>query len=128
MPGSTIAMYWSAVMTLVAKIDPTSEATSAPQASNGRPSAVPTTGAMITSGSPVSTQCEATLASSSQPRGCPESTHCSMVPSSTSDRNKDSSASSDASSAATQTTPPEITRSCARSGVVASGNSVVTTT
>jgi hypothetical protein len=49
-----------------------------------------------------------------------------MVPSSTSARNSDSSASKEASIAATQTTPGAMRRNSSMAGLMASGNSMVT--
>ena len=112
--------------TLSVPVPSSRDSISTPQTAIGSPRPVPTMGDMMTSGRPVSTQCAATLASNTQPSGCPDSTHCSIVPSSTSARNSDSSASNDDSSVATHNTPVPTSRSCAVVGDKASGNNVTT--
>src|SRR5579863_5551636 len=83
-------------------------------------------GAMSARGAPVRSQWVTVFASMSQVRGCPERLYCSRVPSWASSRKRNSSARSDASNAATHSTPGATSRSRESSGETARGNSVVT--
>src|SRR6185312_3604246 len=95
-------------------------------AAGGAPSAIPASGAIKASGNPVSSQCAAVFAASSQVSERPESAYCSSVPSWASSRKSSSSASNDDSKAAAHTTPAAIGRRRESSGLTPSGKSVVT--
>src|SRR5579864_1361433 len=92
----------------------------------GAPSESAASGAMSARGAPVSSQWVTVFASMSQVSGCPERLYCSRVPSWASSRNRNSSARSDASNAATHSTPRATSRNRESSGETARGNSVVT--
>src|ERR1700690_884959 len=92
----------------------------------GISSAVATIGDTTTKASPVTSQWAQVLATTMSVSPCPLSASCSKVPSSASFLNKESSDSSDDSSAATQSTPGAMSRSCDSCRLNPNGNKVVT--
>src|SRR3984893_15229044 len=89
-------------------------------------SATATSGDTSTNATPVSSQCANVLAVTISVRLCPLNANCSSVPSSASVLNSPSSDNSDDSSAATQSTPGAMSRSCDNCKLNPKGNSVVT--
>ena len=87
---------------------------------------MPSSGASSTTGSPVVSQCAAILPPTTAASGYGDSAICSSVPSAQSDANRRDSDSSDASSAATHSTPGPMVASRLRSGDVDSGKSETT--
>ena len=85
-----------------------------------------TTGDTSTSAAPLTSQCAKVFAITMTVRLCPDSANCSKVPSSASLLNSESSDSSEASSAATHSTPGAMSRSSDNCRLNPSGNKVVT--
>ena len=89
-------------------------------------SAMPTTGDTTTNAAPLTSQCASVFATTITYSPCPDRASCSRVPSSASFLNIASSDRSDASSAATQSTPGATARSNDSCKLRPSGNNVVT--
>ncbi len=100
---------------------------SAGMASSGMRSMIATGPAASSSGTPVTSQCDAAFAAAMPNAGRPDSSSRSSEPSSRSAPNSRSSGSSAASSAQTQTMPGAIRPSVSGAGPIASGNSEAVT-
>jgi hypothetical protein len=92
------------------------------------PNCIPNSGDAMASGSPVDAQCAAIFPEISAGSGYGESAICSSVPSAKSAAKRRGSDRSDASSAATQSTPGPSARRSAGSGPTPRGNKVTTIT